>query len=146
MKKAMAFEELKGESLFDIREGVYIDEDGGEDDGLNFYTNTGRHFLLYHEQDCCESVEIEDICGDLRDLIGEPLLLVEEVTYEPEESPRGCSIIEDDHSFSWTFYKLATQKGTVTIRWYGTSNGYYSEAVDFCEVVSSKEKKKYEIY
>jgi len=77
-------------------------------------------------------VLVEDICGDLSDLVGSPIVSAEESTSEnvnpegikPPEYPR-------DDSFTWTFYRIATAKGLVVIRWYGDSNGYYSESVDF---------------
>lgn len=98
-----------------------------EKDEICFETSDGRKYLMFHSQGCCESVSIEDIVGDLNDLLGEPLLVAEEVSSEgtPAKDPKW------DESFTWTFYKFATRKGYVDIRWYGTSNGYYSEAVDF---------------
>jgi hypothetical protein len=85
-------------------------------------------FVMYHRQDCCESVTIDDIEGDLDDLIDEYILQAEEVTNR-EDKTLGKTKPRD--SFTWTFYKLATRRGYVTIRWLGESNGCYSESVDF---------------
>lgn len=93
---------------------------------LSFTSEDGKTFCFTHYDSCCESVEIEDIVGDLSDLVGSPLVLAEEVSSEPDPGPKG----EYDESYTWTFYRFATVKGTVTVRWYGTSNGYYSESVD----------------
>ncbi len=88
------------------------------------FENEQVRYVLYHDQDCCESVYVEDIIGDLEDLTNLPLLISREDTNaeDPETSDNG-------ESCTWTFYNFATYKGYVTIRFLGTSNGYYSEEV-----------------
>jgi hypothetical protein len=99
---------------------------------LVFVTDDGEVYKMFHSQDCCESVSIDDICGDLQDLVGEPILEAsEEVS---GENPPGIEVRKYQDSFTWTFYKIGTRKGSVTIRWYGESNGYYSESVNFAKV------------
>jgi hypothetical protein len=98
---------------------------------IEFVTSDGAVYRQHHDQDCCEDVRVEEVVGDLSDLIGSPVLQAEEVSCE-NETPVGVALPNDcDDSFTWTFYKLATIKGSVTIRWFGSSNGYYSEAVSF---------------
>ena len=82
-------------------------------------------YLFYHGQDCCESVRIGDIVGDLNDLLFSPILRAEETTDGYNVAP------ENADSYTWTFYTFTTRKGTVTVKWLGESNGYYSEGVDF---------------
>jgi hypothetical protein len=109
-----------------------LKEVNNDGDTIVFKTTNGEVYKMYHEQDCCESVYVESIVGDLDDLVGEPILRAEEAenlfdmikNADKEEE-------ESDESYTWTFYKLATRKGYVDIRWYGTSNGYYSEGVSF---------------
>ena len=121
MKKLKSFEDLKGEILLSV--------ENKENEELIFTLSTGEKYKLYHNQDCCESVRIEDITGDLNDLLGSPILLAEGVS--SQENPSYVKIPEYQDSFTWTFYKLSTINGSVTIRWYGESNGYYSESVDW---------------
>lgn len=105
------------------------------DDEMILATSDGKNYKFYHSQDCCESVAIDDVIGDLSDLLGEPLLEAEEVTSNEHPADRKKEPNEYyDDSFTWTFYKLGTRKGGVTVRWFGSSNGYYSESVDFEEV------------
>ena len=117
---------LKGKILKDIKikgtESIlFIDEDDIE-------------YEMFHDYDCCENVYIEDICGDINNLIGSKIIMAEEVINR-DLSP----LNKFDESYTWTFYKFATVKGYVTIRWYGESNGYYSEEVDF----AIKDKEEY---
>ena len=111
---------------------VVIDGFIGSDE-IIFTMDDNKKYKFYHQQACCEDVYVQDIIGDLRDLIGSPLTEAEEVSsvddpvgYSPDESRR--------ESFTWTFYKLGTIKGSVTIRWLGESNGQYSEDVFLREI------------
>ena len=94
------------------------------DDELRFETEDGAVHRFLHRQDCCESVYIEHIDGDLEDLVGEPMVQAEEVS---SEDPRSV----DAESYTWSFYKFATRKGFVTVRYLGTSNGYYGEKASY---------------
>ena len=122
------FKELLGKTIVDI--------EGAEknNDMIKFTCSDGTRYLMYHEQDCCESVFIEDICGDIETLIGTPITMADEANSYNDESLNLGGLDKYDDSYTWTFYRLATIKGYVNIRWYGTSNGYYSESVDFVEM------------
>lgn len=116
------------------------------DEVLYLFADNGDVYALFHERDCCEVVSLEDIDTSLDWVLNHPILLAEEST--TRETPEGCEKPwadkdeDEDSSFendeypiewegteTWTFYRLSTVKGSVTMRWYGTSNGYYSEAV-----------------
>jgi len=109
---------------------VYVKEDSDGDRTELIFENDEFKFTFLHEEDCCEHVYIEDIVGDLNDLVGKPLDIVEEVEYDRDFNPPDVEPVSGD-SFTWTFYKFATIKGYVDVRWLGESNGYYSEGVDF---------------
>ena len=111
------FSDLIGKTILKIEGDVHSDV-------LRFYAENGN-YRMCHYRDCCENVSIEDIDGDLGDLLNTPVL----DAYESTNS--NLPGHNDDESFTWTFYVIRTMKATVTIRWYGSSNGYYSESVDF---------------
>ena len=70
-----------------------------EDEKIYFKTLCGGNYLMYHEQDCCENVYIEDVCGDLQDLVGGEVLRATEESGELEDAYE---------SVTWTFYKIDT--------------------------------------
>ena len=114
---------LKGKTLINIEVDTDINN-------IRFVDSDGNKYDMYHDQEYNEDVYIEDICGDINNLLNTPIILAEEVT-NSDDPPPDNGDGTTDRSYTWTFYKLATIKGYVTIRWYGTSNGHYSETVDF---------------
>jgi hypothetical protein len=99
-------------------------------DWVLIFETTIDYVEMYHAQDCCEIVYIESIDGDLNDLIGCPILFAEEVTNSEWDRPINSDMSGERDSYTWTFYKISTNRGSVTIRWFGESNGYYSEKID----------------
>lgn len=122
---------LLGETITEIQ-GM---EKGSEE--VTFRSASGRSWCMWYEPDCCAGCDIEDVCGDVADLIGSPIVMAEDVSNDaslvPPQDPKGYSA----ESETWTFVKLATAKGYVTLRWYGSSNGYYSEEPSFRETTEA---------
>ena len=119
MERSIAsFSDLEGKILA----SAVVVNDG---EMIEFRTYCGEVYEMYHEQNCCESVYIESIDGDLTDIVGQLIVTAEESTK--------CGSNEDE-SETWTFYRIGTPKDWIVIRWYGSSNGYYSENVDFYRV------------
>ena len=124
--KPDSLESLQGLTLLD----VYLVSVGDNcDDKIVFGTSMGV-LQMYHQHDLSESVTIEDITGDVQDLIGGLVVLAE--TSVSQAGDPATPEIPDRTEGTWTFYRIRTTKGDVTIRWWGTSNGYYSEEVT-CE-------------
>jgi hypothetical protein len=107
------FCDLKGKTLREIQ--VTKRHLGGIYDAVVFFTLCGKVYYMYHNQDRCADVQIVDICGDFFDIVQEKILLAEASTGKKADG--------------WHFYKLATNSGSVTIRWRRESNG----SVDFVE-------------
>ncbi len=112
------FEELIGKTLTAIK----VDEKYAA--WILFVISEDEKYLLHNDEADCNDVQvtIDDINGDINDLVGSPLTMAESVSNEAFEKSQ-------DAEGTWTFYRFATVKGYVDIRWFGTSNGYYSETV-----------------
>ena len=136
--KRVPFSDLRGQTFTDIY-GLKQ----GSTQVVFVKSNQSEGYALFHERDCCESVWLEDICGDPKDLIGTPILSAEEVSSNDSFNEK---LEQDQESYTWTFYKISTIKGSVTLRFFGTSNGYYSEEVDTGQLESYEEIRRWLTY
>jgi len=121
--KDAEFSDLVGKTITEL-------EVTGDKESIYFMAGppATKYRLIYH-QDCCAVCSIEDIEGTLYDIQMSPILVAEEVS-NVKLDPKDPDDAEYGH-YTWTFYKIDTIKGGVTIRWYGSSNGYYSEQASF---------------
>lgn len=110
------------------------------DEVVTFETSDGKKYRMFHDQDCCETVKIHDIVGELESIVGSPLIRAEEESIQDIEDgdasnwPADVPVPAYLESYSWITYWFETAKGKVRIRWCGESNGYYSEAVQIEEI------------
>lgn len=65
---------LKGKTLVEVERSHY-----DSNDALFFKTADGEFYIMTHNQDCCENVYIDDICGDFADLLNEEILTAQEL-------------------------------------------------------------------
>lgn len=117
---------LRGKTIASIKQ---IDNDR-----IEIETSDGKRFAMFHSQDCCESVIIHTVTGDLQSLVGSPLLVAREEAgpERPADIPKNDGYAEE--SETWTTYFFETETAKVRIVWHGSSNGYYSESVQLEEV------------
>ncbi len=110
---------FRGRTLTDIE----IDEANAE---ITLTDSKGRRYLMSHHQDCCELVQIHDLSGDFEAILNRPLTIAREETSNthPPDVPG-----DSYESFTWTVYEFGNADALLRIRWFGTSNGYYSESV-----------------
>lgn len=127
------FEDMIGKTFTSITIGKskdgYFYGNGEGNDCITFNMEGSNDcYRMYHYQCCCENVHIKQIDGDLSDICNSKIIKAEEVT-SATETPGGEEC--------YTFYKIFTDIGDVTISWYGEHNGYYSVKVDF-EYIKNK--------
>lgn len=104
---------------------THIDTNGNDEIVLT--TQSGRRIKIYHSQNCCETVCIEDTVGDFEQLLFKPLI---SITHEEE-----CSNDQEYYeSCTKTDITFKVNDATVISKWIGTSNGYYSESVHWEEL------------
>jgi len=101
-----------------------------ESDKVTITFKHGGSITQFHEEDCCESVYVSQVDGNVRKHEGAVIHELIEKVLDKTEIPSDELPKYTDTSLTATFYTLKTSKGYLDWRWYGESNGYYSEGVD----------------
>lgn len=125
-------------------------EDYDNNKGVIFKSED-QTYMLVHLQWCCEDIWLEDMVGDLSDLENSEIIKAEkrkaiskeynEIHKERVEKQQCNNSFED---ICWTFYEIATNKGTVTLRFCGP-DAYYSTDVDLVEIMANGDYRRIDV-
>lgn len=110
------FSSLAGKTITSI--------EGLNSDHVTIKTECGKTYGMRHFQDCCESVSLKEVLGNVDSIIGK------EVRYANEDTS-DCS--GEWSSGTRTTFTIHTNGGSLILIWEGYSNGYYGEGVSFYE-------------
>jgi hypothetical protein len=113
MSQVFTYDMLIGKVVSRIERLVQSDE-------VHFYLDSGEVLRMWHYQACCEEVVLESVDTELSEVEG-TIKRFEETTLE---------VSSDEQWTSATFYNITIGSTMFNMRWYGSSNGYYSESVD----------------
>jgi hypothetical protein len=106
----------------------HLDENGEADiSDVVFVNDKGEAYRMYHEQDCCECVIVNEIHA------GVEITDCEEFIFR-SESEWGDSATHSFFKLIWHVEKPWKRRCEITIHWLGTSNGYYGEGVSLVEM------------
>lgn len=125
-------EELAGKTI------INLDDSANGD--LRFTMDDGSVYEMGYIPDCCATCDIESGLSDLQAMVGQKLVSVSMDT----SSERPADVAKPEYepeSQTWTFYTFRSNEATAQLRWFGESNGYYSESVTF-RCVQSKAVSK----
>jgi len=117
------------ELLFSILKNQTITDISSDYESVTFKT-VDKTYRLEHYQDCCESVRLENVIGDIKNILNVPITLAEEDN--PGDPDWYSESYNDSHT--WSVFILEAGGKRVEFWFLGESNGYYGESVDFVEI------------
>jgi hypothetical protein len=92
---------------------------------VHFELDKGERYRLYHSQDCCETVGVNGVFGDISSIVGGDVTQAIEEVFS-DHDPEGYVREEKeyrDYSYTWSIFKLVTTYGKLEIRFWGNPTG-----------------------
>ena len=125
------------------------------DSKLFLRMSSGERFVLYKKMRGCEEAYLDEAIGDWADIIGQTILRADvRMSSDPTDPLQDEQYFEHyvDSPIAWTFYELATIRGSLTLRFVcdsgltgsGTDSKYvpYSIEMDFAKIIQPERTRK----